>query len=181
MGGYGSGRKGHRFTTSDYHCLDINKLRKKGTWKYNAGVVTWQSEGQKTAGITYVTCEDEIILSWNNKDNATTEQRIGLVTTPQHLGNDRFYFRCRCGRKAFKLYAGKRFYCRHCYNLTYDSCNESGKSDKLARLLGMNKKLMKYVWAYENLEQKYEGRKISQKKLESKYNKILEKLNKLNL
>jgi hypothetical protein len=43
-----------------------------------------------------------------------------------------------CGRRVGKLYlppGGKYFGCRHCYNLTYTSSNESHEHDGLYRII----------------------------------------------
>lgn len=73
------------------------------------------------------------------------DYRITLTTTRAPWGAVRWWFVCPlvtngrpCGRRAGKLYLppGARYYgCRHCYRLTYTSCNESRKYDGLYRTL----------------------------------------------
>jgi len=70
---------------------------------------------------------------------------VGLTTTPLPWGGVRWWFVCplvvsgqACGRRVGKLYlppGGRYFGCRHCYDLTYTSCQESHKFDGLYRML----------------------------------------------
>ena len=70
---------------------------------------------------------------------------VWLTTTRPHFGGLRWWFCCPlrvegrpCGRRVGKLYlppGGRYFGCRHCYDLTYTSCQESRKYDGLARFL----------------------------------------------
>jgi hypothetical protein len=54
----------------------------------------------------------------------------------------RYWFICPlkvCGRMTAKLYlpnGASYFGCRKCYNLTYESCNESHRFDSLFRRMG---------------------------------------------
>ena len=52
-----------------------------------------------------------------------------LITTPCHYGGVRYWLLCPewgCRRRVGTLYfAGERFACRHCFNLTYKSQNQS--------------------------------------------------------
>lgn len=63
-------------------------------------------------------------------------QEVQIVWTPCHFGGRRWWFLCplvhqgmTCGRRVSILYLGrgKHFGCRHCYNLTYRSCQEHDK------------------------------------------------------
>lgn len=63
------------------------------------------------------------------------DYKIQLATTPCHFGGVRYWFICPlakngryCGRRTGTLYlasGGKYFGCRDCYNLSYESRNES--------------------------------------------------------
>lgn len=73
---------------------------------------------------------------------------VELSTTRPRLGGLRWWFLCPlitrgqpCGRRVAKLHLpprGRHFGCRGCHGLTYASCQESRKSDPLARLLATN-------------------------------------------
>jgi len=54
-------------------------------------------------------------------------EEVHLDWTPCNYGGLRPWFSCmNCGRMVAVLYlGGKYFACRHCYNLTYTSCQES--------------------------------------------------------
>lgn len=66
-------------------------------------------------------------------------QTIPLSTTRPHLGGNRFWFVCGCGRRSGKLYlpSGETvFRCRRCYDLTYESAQQHSKElDELRRAL----------------------------------------------
>jgi hypothetical protein len=70
-------------------------------------------------------------------------QMIRLTTTRPHLGGQRFWFRCECGRRSGRLYlpTGETvFRCRLCYDLTYQSTQEHN-----ARA-AKNRELIEYCW-----------------------------------
>jgi hypothetical protein len=55
------------------------------------------------------------------------EQRVSVATVRPHLGGERPWFACGCGRRVGRLYLppGQRsFRCRHCHYLTYRSARE---------------------------------------------------------
>ncbi len=68
---------------------------------------------------------------------------VQLTTTPQRFGGVRWWFLCPllvfgrpCDRRVGKLYLpgdGRYFGCRQCHELTYTSCQESHKYDRLYR------------------------------------------------
>jgi hypothetical protein len=72
---------------------------------------------------------------------------VSLTTTRPHFGGLRWWFLCPlsvegrpCGRRVAKLYlppAGRHFGCRHCYRLTYTSCQESHQFDGLYRRMAL--------------------------------------------
>ena len=92
----------------------------------------------------------EVCLSYAIKDLFTGETRpvvepVALETTLCHFGGKRYWFVCplrrgavTCGRRVGKLYLPPRatyFGCRHCYDLTYRSCQQHDKRmDALAKL-----------------------------------------------
>jgi hypothetical protein len=125
--------------------LSIFKLKKFGLLGgYCASTLTWTRSlsGKKSSiGIT-VDIEDEpyVKVNYTITDRCTDEKTdydyiISLTTTPCHLGGVRYWFICPlskngiyCGRRVAKLYkapGGHYFGCRHCYNLSYESRNES--------------------------------------------------------
>jgi hypothetical protein len=70
------------------------------------------------------------------------EQRLELLTTKANFGGVRWWFACpftiwreRCNRRVAKLYLppeARKFGCRLCHDLTYESSQESHRYDSLA-------------------------------------------------
>ncbi len=67
--------------------------------------------------------------TWTENENTEElDYEIGLTTTPCNYGGFRWWFLCpKCRKRVAKLYLWKYFYCRHCHNLTYRSCQEHDK------------------------------------------------------
>lgn len=110
---------------------------------YNNNIV-WSRDGNETARINYniSTLAGDSFIELNYKvkrygeeDWKSIQQKIQLETVGCHFGGKRWYFRCTlfrngeyCGRRVAVLYqAGDYFGCRHCANLTYDSCLQGKK------------------------------------------------------
>jgi hypothetical protein len=104
--------------------------------------IIWSRNGSETARINYIisTLANDSFIELNYKirnrgdeDWRSIEQKIRLETVQCYFGGKRWYFRCGltknleyCGRRVAVLYeAGDYFGCRHCADLTYDSCQES--------------------------------------------------------
>lgn len=78
---------------------------------------------------------------------------VRLVSTPCRYGGKRWWFICplikngiTCNRRALKLYlgGGKYFGCRHCYELTYQSCQKhDARVDRLSQDLVLLRQLLK--------------------------------------
>lgn len=105
-------------------------MRKSTAWESKCGVSTWTYPDGKTSSISWrvVAFNDdtEIVLNYSSSGEAITE-RIRLEARSQKFGGVRYFFRCpTCGIRALKLYGLRRFLCRSCQNLTYESCQESG-------------------------------------------------------
>ena len=152
MGGSGSGRMlrwGTKSKTESQHRIDIRWLKKQ---KYLnpgvAGLMSWSNRGEKTGSINFHMEELKMILNYRHKPRGgeweDVEQAISFDRTPCNYGGYRKWFLCpRCNKRVAILYgAGKYFFCRHCYQLTYNSCNEFplqrilDKSYKIKKRLG---------------------------------------------
>ena len=158
MGGYGSGRwrnETTRTTVEDCLFLSVDKLTSDRMIRPNvqgSGILTWTrtSTGEVISRAGYEV--DTVHGSWlrlrytRTAANDDVDYRIPLTSTPTPWNALRWWFICplsvdgrHCGRRVGKLYLppNGRFYgCRHCYRLTYTSCNESRKFDRLFRSLG---------------------------------------------
>ena len=135
MGGFGSGswyRFNTKTTTESQHRIDVRVLKK---WGYLDGSMyfrswSWSRCGEQTGSINYRVDSERMVLSYRHRVCGgaweSVEQTIYFDRTPCHYGGHRFWFLCpRCSRRVAVLYAaGKYFYCRHCYGLTYASQQE---------------------------------------------------------
>ena len=160
MGGYGSGRHNSynsKTTVEDCRVLNVNKLARDGmiaptAWQRS---LVWRNTdtGEQVAAVDY-TCVGSgeglvftLIYTVTHSDGEKHDVRepVQLQVTHPRLGGKRWWFTCplvirgrECNRRVGKLYlppGGLYFGCRHCYDLTYTSCQESHKCDGLYRLL----------------------------------------------
>ena len=154
MGGYGSGWQGSKKTTvEDTLCLSISSLVKKkalvaGSW--TRGSWQWSYEGSEPhARIGYEANLIDPEAAWlkltYTASGTPVDYRVRLVTTEPTYGGRRWWFLCPLARqdggpprRVAKLYlppAGRYFGSREAYELTYTSCQDSGKFDGLYRRL----------------------------------------------
>lgn len=144
-------------TVEDYRALRISRLK---TWGYLSnggrfGSVTWSWGNEARSGISVLTSisgkSGTARLMYTNTNSWTGEKidldyQVQLVTTPCNYGDFRWWFICPliknccpCNRRVGVLFLGVGKYagCRHCYDLTYTSCQDSHKFDALARSMGL--------------------------------------------
>ena len=157
MGGLGSGRWGwhsSKITVEDYLTLDLGPLtRDKVLGPGYCGTITWRNSatGEKTSSIG-LRVEAGVIdgllvrLEYTttvNKRKEQIEDTIPLEVTHPYFGGVRWWFRCMgpgrgtCWRRVAKLHlppGGPYFRCRHCYDLTYESCRRSHAFDRLFKI-----------------------------------------------
>jgi hypothetical protein len=131
-------------TIEDCTQLSIFKLKEFGFLRgWCGGTLTWTRSlsGKKNSigAIVDLTGEPYIKVNYTITDqdgNKTDyDYKITLTTTPCNFGRVRYWFICPlstngvyCGRRVGTLYlapGGKYFGCRRCYNLSYESRNES--------------------------------------------------------
>jgi len=152
MGGAGSGRWGwHDKKSTVEECLTLNagKLARDGVVAQSTGSgwLWWTNTAtdERTASLGYSReiVDDRVVLrlrytvTRRGDEAFDIDQAIVLQTTPSAVGGMRWWFTCpllrrgkSCNRRVSKLYLppGGRYYgCRHCYDLTYESCQESDK------------------------------------------------------
>jgi len=145
MGGFGSGDwadfVARKDTVDCSKALSIRMLRMNGfldgdkvasvQWENSAGEIVCSAEVRTILGDTpllLLRCE-------------YIEQKIRLTKTACTYGGFRWWFECPvvkngmyCGNRSSKLYLppGQLYFgCRACYDLTYQSCQESHKYDKV--------------------------------------------------
>lgn len=155
MGGYNSGPYGYggkksKSSTSDCMAIDIRVLQRAKrltpgeaiTWSW-----TTKSRGKVTnssIGIKVLTT-DQLELIYTRTSNGVktpVNDFVFLCFSGTNYGKDRAWFSCPwCSKRVALLYmSGSSFLCRHCHNLTYRSCQESGnailmKERKMNRVL----------------------------------------------
>ena len=124
--------------------LSIFKLKEFGLLSgYCASTLTWtrRLSGHKSSIGICVDTEDlyakvnYTVTDRNTGEKTDYDYKISLTTTPCNFGGVRYWFICPlsvngvyCGRRTGTLYlasGGNYFGCRHCYNLSYESRNES--------------------------------------------------------
>jgi len=117
---------------------------------FKSGIIQWKNRlGEVASSVSIQVAMDEALfggnyirLQYTQTDSYSGEKteldyKIELVTTHCNFGGVRYWFICplvvkgkACRRRVAKLYlppGGKYFGCRHCYNLTYESCKEHDK------------------------------------------------------
>ena len=116
------------------------------------GNLNWSCNGKPSGNIGYIVYlkngYPEITLQYTIvKSEKEMDYPIKLTTTNLYWGDKRWWFICPlvkggkpCYRRVGKLYLPpgyEYFGCRHCYELTYTSCQESHKYDSLFKKIGM--------------------------------------------
>lgn len=183
-------------TKTEADCLkkiSISFLNKNGFFETAlcSKAVSWWRNGEKTGSITVEYRIDDFYpylkFIYTQTDNDTGKKedfdyKVHLTSTPCYFGGLRYWFICPltvngkpCGRRVGTLYKnGNYFGCRHCYDLTYSSKNESRSLKRYPAfdILNLYQKI-------EDLEDKikhpyYAKRPTKkQRKLEKIYQKIL--------
>jgi len=175
MGGSGSGRWGwHDKKTTVEECLILSatKFAQEGAIASSpgSGCLWWTNTatGEQTASLGYsreidndvVVLRLRYTVTRRNSDRYDVEERIDLRTTPSAVGGVRWWFACPlvvdgriCARRIGKLYlppSARYFGCRHCYGLTYTTCQDSHRFDRLFRNLahetGIDARLVKQMF-----------------------------------
>jgi hypothetical protein len=133
-------------TVEDCKSISMPFLRRNGYFDspYAQSIVWKNYFGEAIAGMTVSVhtsgVEGYVRLMYTMTDRDTGKEtrfdyQVQLVTTPCHLGGVRWWFICplsnngvHCGRRVGILYRAPRadyYGCRHCYDLSYESRNES--------------------------------------------------------
>jgi len=140
-------------TVEECKSIDTTFLKKHDYFcGFRWGGMNWTRNGEETGSISFrVSVEEwagEINFQYTQTQRHSGEKEnldypVRLTATPCHYGGKRWWFICplirngwACNRRVLKLYlgGGKYFGCRHCYNLTYTSCQEhDARVDRLAR------------------------------------------------
>jgi len=135
-------------TVEDCRSVSISFLKKHGYLSpecCQSGGISWKNRyGEETSsiGITVSTFEAHSFVRFyytvtkrSTGEKIECDYKVQLTTTPCNFGGVRYWFICPlskngvyCGRRVSKLYCapgGNYYGCRHCYNLSYESRNET--------------------------------------------------------
>ena len=134
-----------RKTVSECETVDVFWLNQHDYFRgYKSGVIEWKRGDKVTSsiGIEVNVLDHSYMRLYYTQTNRFTgkktelDYKVRLVTTPCNFGGVRYWFICSlvvdgksCLRRVGKLYlppGGKYFGCRHCYDLTHESCKKSG-------------------------------------------------------
>lgn len=151
-----------RRTVEECKAVSVKFLRKLGYFrKLQSGTITWSCQGQEIGSMEIEAkakgSERYLRVHYSHTNRRTGEKtdhdyNIQLVSSPCNLGGKRWWFVCPltvddipCGRRVGALYfaGGPYLGCRHCYDLTYRSCQESHKFDLLYLQCSINPKKAK--------------------------------------
>ena len=151
MGGSGSGswyRWDSKSTTESQNRIDIRWLKNQGSLRPgHIEFLSWSRGNEQTGSIGYRIETDCMVLNYQHRARGgeweNVKQVVSFDRTPCNYGGNRTWFLCPlCSRRVAVLYgAGKYFRCRHCYNLTYSSQQES-RADRLMRKARKIRKIM---------------------------------------
>ena len=155
MGGFGSGKWADVMTrkvhTGLCRTLSVKMLKKMGVFDDDRVdkrfSIRWVNGLGEDAGMVSIIPQVSVGGNGNKTSlrveigGCVTGQDISLTTTPCHYGGVRHWFLCPavvdgvlCENRVGKLYlppAAQVFGCRHCYGLTYESCQQSHKYDRV--------------------------------------------------
>ena len=151
MGGYGSGCwrwHAKKDTVEGCRVLDVNRWTREGILRegvHHFGGWKWFSAatGEETSSIGYEVNTTDMAFPWVRlfytftRTQEPMDYKICLQTMRPYFGGLHWWFTCpllrlrkSCNRRGSKLYVppdGRYYGCRHCSDLTYQSCQESDK------------------------------------------------------
>lgn len=150
-----------RSTTNECNSISMKFLKKH--CYLNGGIrcggISWSWCGEKHGSIGFTVStiggDEYIRFQYTHTSNYTGEKteldyKVSLVATHCHFRGRRWWFICPlvvngvpCNRRVGVLYfgGGRHLGCRHCYNLTYNSCKESHSLDRIWREMGISPKV----------------------------------------
>jgi len=169
MGGRGSGRQyrwGSKDTVERCHSIDVRQYHREG-WLVNGRQfkTTWSNrQGAEEGSIGISVGDNHIRLLYRSQGRGEeqwhdVDELVNLTWTRCYYGGQRPWFQCPgvvngipCRRRVAKLYSGGRYYfCRHCYDLTYESQRES----EAIRLISKTQKIRMRLGGTANLSERF--------------------------
>jgi hypothetical protein len=153
-------RSGKKTAVEECHRIEASRWQREGILKagvHLTGSWQWTYQSGSSFSINYeVNTLDlasptlRLWYSWlwpSTQEKGSADYKLRLTTTQPRFGGLRWWFVCPlvannrpCERRVGKLHLPPRssyFGCRHCYELTYTSSQESHKDDRMYRLLSL--------------------------------------------
>jgi hypothetical protein len=188
-------------TVEDCRSVSIAFLKKNDYFGgCRSGGIVWKNYyGEETSSISiFVSTMDGdnyvrfqyTTTNRNTGEAVEYDYKVGLTTTPCRFGGVRYWFICPlsgCERRVGKLYkasGGNYFGCRHCYDLSYESRNEShdGKLGIMGSFLDIDKRIGKLCdqtkrWTYAGRPTRKARRICALQQKREDYGRILQTMN----
>jgi hypothetical protein len=115
-------------TTDSYLSFDIATFAKSvDLTTARAGSWQWTFSSGRQSSIIYVVSPGQGVRLSYTASGQDYNYLVSVTTTTPHYGGARYWWLCpTCGRRVRILYGGKRFLCRHCHSLTYETAQKGG-------------------------------------------------------
>lgn len=134
-------------STDHMHTLDIRKIARAGLLTPgNNFSWSWTRGGRQTASISIFAGGDSVTLDYRVKQPDGTWQpmnyAVRLDRTSCNYGGQRIWWLCpHCSRRVAVLWGGRKYACRHCHDLAYESTRTAPDSKAFARADKLRKRL----------------------------------------
>ena len=135
MGGFNSGKRGGKRTTDQMRKLDIRRVHRAGslvpgescTWSWKWGI-------DSVFRISMQASEDAVTLCYRVTDHFGEGRdyayEVRIEWTSCNFGGKRAWWICpNCGRRVAVLWGGRKYACRHCHRLAYQSTRTTPGSE----------------------------------------------------
>jgi hypothetical protein len=164
VGGFGSGGsrwQRRKLTVDESLALDMGEFRSR-LFPRAAGTIIWTwASGNKSSIGYYVSRNDGgliFTIHYRWRDSEQVRIPVRLQETATQFGGRRWWFTCplvvngmACHRRAGKLFlppGAKYFGCRTCHALTYRSCQEAHRDDRVFARLGYDLDFLRSKWPH---------------------------------
>lgn len=151
MGGPGSGRPYGagllRDKCHEFHSIDLAWMKRRGCLEIGrCGGLTWSRGGVKTGSIQYRVEPDGLRLVYRTRpaggEWSDVNELIPFVYTVMNFSGQRMWFSCpTCKCRCRIIYGGRRFLCRLCHDLRYETQYEPAFARAASRALRFRERL----------------------------------------
>lgn len=115
-------------TTDSYLSFDIATFAKSvDLTTARAGSWQWTFSSGRQSSISYVVNPGQGVRLSYTSNGQDYNYVVKVTRTFPNYGGVRYWWLCpNCGHRVRILYGGRRFLCRHCHNLTYETAQKGG-------------------------------------------------------